>query len=113
MHNTVNNLVGTMNPLNVVNVLIRAEDLVTTLPRQRHARLCLRTVALLFPTMRNQRQDDSRGTTHGHRVDRIQEIGVVQRKVATGSTGSTGIGTRALVDIEVLHQNLSHRGSAV
>lgn len=111
MHNTVRALVGTMNPLSLANVLIRAEVRVKARLKGTHARLWLRTVALLFPTMRGQRQDDSRGTTRGHRVDQNPEIGIVQRKVATGSTG-TGTRSRAVVGIEVHHQTLSHRGSA-
>lgn len=109
MQNTVNILVDTLSLLDLAIVPIRAEDLVKTLLRETHAHLCLRTVARRFPTTRDHRQDDSRGTTHGHQVDRI-EIGVVQKKVVTGSTGT---GARAVVDTEVLHQNLSHRGSAV
>lgn len=108
--NIVNALVDPMSPLSLLIVPIRAEDLMTTLLKESHNHLCLGTVALLFPTMRDQRRDDSRGTTRGHQVDRIQKIGVVWRKVATGVTG---IGTRAVVDTEVLRQNKSHRGSAV
>lgn len=111
MHNTVRALVGTTNLLSLANVLIRAEVCVKTLLKGMHARLWLRTVVLLFPTMRDQRQDDRRGTTHAQRVDQNLEIGVVQRKVATGSTG-TGIRSRVMVGMEVHDQNLSHRGSA-
>ncbi|KAG6359525.1 hypothetical protein INS49_013046 [Diaporthe citri] len=98
------------NPLTVVSVPVRGEDLVTTLLKETHARLCVKHVALLYLTMRDQRLDDSRGTAHGRRADRIPGIDAVQKKVAIGSTG---IGTRGVVDIEVLHQNLSHRESAV
>lgn len=110
MQITVNILVDSLSPLDLAIVLIRAEDLVKTLLKETHAHLCLRTVAHLFLMTRDQRQGDSRGTTHGHQVVQILKFGVVQRKVATGSTGT---GTRAMVDREVLRQNLSHRGSAV
>lgn len=110
MRNTDHVPVGAKRPLTVVNVLVRAEDLVTTLLKETHARPCVKHVALLFPTMRDQHLDDSRGTAHGRRADRIPGIDAVQRKVATGSIGR---GTRDVVDIEVLRRNLSHRGSAV
>lgn len=100
-----------MNPLSLANVLIRAEVRVKILLKGTYARLWLRTVAFLFPTMRDQRQDDSRGTTRGHQVGQNPEIGIVQRNVATGSTG-TGPRSRVVVGIEVHHQTLSHRGSA-
>lgn len=109
MRNTDRVPVGAKRPLTVVNVPNRVEDLVTTLLKETHARLCVKHVAPLFPTMRDQHLDDSRGTARGHRADRIPGIDAVQRK---GATGSIGIGMRD-VDIEGLRRNLSHRGSAV
>ncbi|KAI7785958.1 hypothetical protein LA080_005619 [Diaporthe eres] len=108
IHNT--DPVGARKHLTVVNVPFRAKGLAATLLKETHARLCVKHVALLFPTMRDQYLDDSRGTAHGRRADQIPGIVAAQRKVATGSTG---IGTSDVVDIEVLHRNLSHRGSAV
>lgn len=110
MHNTDSDPVGARKPLTVANVPVRAEGLVTTLLKETHAHLCVKHVALLFPTMRDQHLDDSRGTAHGRRADRSPGIVAVQRKVATGSTG---IGMKDVVDIEVLHRNLSQGGSAV
>lgn len=110
MHHTAHVLVGTKNPLTLVNVLVRTEDLVTTLLKEIHARPCVRHVALLSRTMKDQHPDDIRGTTHGRQAARIPGIDVVLRKVVTGNTG---IGMREVADVEVLHQNLSHHGSGV
>lgn len=110
MRNTVHVPVAAKSPLTLVNVPIRAEDLVRTLLKERHARLCVKHVARLSRTMRDQRLDDSRGTTRGRRVGRIPGIDVVQKKVATGNTE---IGMKDVVHAEILHQNLSHHGSGV
>jgi hypothetical protein len=104
MHDTINVLVGAMKPLSLVNVRLRAEEFVKMTLKATPARLCLSAVALQFLTMTDQRQDDSKGSTHGHQLNRMLEIFV---------TGSTGPETRAWVDGEVLRQSLSHRGSAV
>lgn len=110
MRDTVHVPVGAKSPLTLVSVPIRAEDLVKTLLKERHARLCVRHVARLSRTMRDQRLDDSRGTTHGRPVGRIPGTDVVQKKVATGNTE---IGTKDVVHAEIPHQTLSHHGSGV
>lgn len=110
MHPTVQVPVGAKSPLTLVNVPARTEDLVTIPTKEIHARLCAKHAALLSRTTRDQRPDDSRGTTHGRQADRIPGIDVAQRRVATGSTGRE---TRDVVHVEVLHQSLSHHGSGV
>lgn len=110
MRNTVHVPVVAKSLLTLVNVPVRTEDPVTTLLKETHARLCVKHVALLSRTMRDQRLNDSRGTTHGRQADRIPGIDVVQKKAATGDTGT---GTKDVVQEEVLHQNLSHHGSGV
>lgn len=110
MRSTVQVPVGARSPLTLVNVPVRTEDLATTPLKETRARLCVKHVALLSRMTRDQRPDDSRGTTHGRQADRIPGIDVAQRKVATGSTGR---GTRDVMHVEVLHQSLSHHGSGV
>lgn len=54
MHSTDRDPVGARKLLTVVNVPVHAEGLVTTtLLKETHARLCVKHVALLFPTMRD------------------------------------------------------------
>lgn len=110
MRTTVQVPVGAKSPLTLVHVPARTEDLVTTPSKKTHARLCVKHVALLSRTTRDQRPDGSKGTVHGPQADRIPGIDVAQRRVAIGSTGRE---TRDGVLVEVLHQSLSHHGSGV
>lgn len=110
MRSTVQVPVGAKSPLTLVNVPVRTEDVVTTPLIETHARLCAKHVVPLSRTTRDQRPDDSRGTTHGRQAGRIPGIDVAQRKLATGSTGTE---TRDVVHVEVLHQSLSHHGNGV
>lgn len=109
-HNTAHILVDTKNPLTIVHVLVRVEDPATTRLKETHARPCVRRGALLSLMMRDLRPDDSRDTARSHQAEQTLGIGVVPRKIATGNTGS---GMRGGVDVEVLHESLSHRESAV
>lgn len=109
-HSTARTLVDTKNLLIVVHVPVRAEDPATTRLKETHARPCVRRGAPQSPTMRGLRPDGSRDTARSHQAEQILGIGVVQRKIATGNTGS---GMRAVVDVAILHGSLSHRESAV